>query len=117
MRYIAFITVGAAVYLILLVLTNVLMHRQVTTELMLIVFWACMEICACNALYAESTFSMTAFIAITVITLISVVSGLICYLKDYDLEPMTAFYDGMVSLILFALVMIGISIYQGCSMR
>ena len=116
-RYITIIAAGAAVYLILLVLTNVLMHRQVTTELMLIVFWACMEICACNALYAAGSFSMRAFVVIAVITLLSATAGMICYLKYYELEPMTAFYDGMVPLILFALVMVGVSIYQVVSMR
>ena len=112
MRYIAIMAAGAAVYLILLVLTNVLMQRQVTTELMLIVFWACMEICACNALYAAGSFSAKAFIVIAVIVLIAAAAGMICYLKYYELKPMTAFYDGMIPLILFALVMIGISVYQ-----
>ena len=36
---------------------------------------------------------------------------MICYLKFYDLEPMKAFYDGMVPLILFAVVMLGIAGY------
>ena len=39
-------------------------------------------------------------------------ASMICYLKYYDLAPMPAFYDGMVPLILFAAVMIGISVCQ-----
>lgn len=111
-RYIGIIAAGAAVYLILLVLTNALMHRQVTTELMLIVFWVCMEICACNALYAAGTFTGRVFVIIALIVIAAAAAGMICYLKYYELEPMAAFYDSMVPLILFAVVMIGISVYQ-----
>ena len=116
-RYIFIIAAGAAAYAILLVLTNVLMHRQVTTELMLIVFWVCMEICALGALRGEGVFSMRAYAVLAVIVLAAAAAGMICYLKYYDLEPMTAFYDGMVPLILFGLVMIGVSAYQLIRLR
>ena len=111
-RFLHIIAAGAVVYVVLLVLTNVLMHRQVTTELMLIVFWASMEICACGALCGEGVFSGKVFAVLAVIVLAAAAAGMICYLKYYDLEPMKAFYDGMVPLILFALVMIGISVFQ-----
>ena len=110
-RYIWVIAAGAAVYILLLVLTNVLMQRQVTTELMLIVFWVCMEICACDALYGAGVISRMAFVVLALIVLAAAAAGMICYLKYYDLEPMKAFYDGMVPLILFALVMLGIAGY------
>ena len=45
----------AAVYMILLVLTNVVMHRQVTTELMLIVFWICIQLCNINKFHKQSS--------------------------------------------------------------
>ena len=111
-RAIAVIAAGAAAYIILLLLTQHFMHRQVTTELMLIVFWVCMEICAVNALYASGTFSVRAFAFIAASIIAAAAAGMICYLKYYELEPMAAFYDGMVPLILFALVMIGISVFQ-----
>ena len=98
-------------YIVLLILTNVLMHRQVTTELMLIVFWACMQICACDALYGADVISRAVFIVLAVIVLVFAAAGMICYLKYYDLPPMTAFYDGMVPLILFAVCMIGEAVY------
>ena len=116
-RFIHIIAAGAAAYIILLLLTNLLMHRQVTTELMLIVFWACMELCALGALCGEGVFSGKAFAVLVAITLAAAAAGMICYLKYYDLAPMPAFYDGMVPLILFALVMIGISVYQVVRMK
>jgi len=110
-RYIGIIAAGAAVYIVLLLLTNVLMQRQVTTELMLIVFWACMQVCALNALLGEDIIGKAAFALMAAIVLAAAAAGMICYLKYYDLPPMTAFYDGMVPLILFAIVMIGEAVY------
>lgn len=111
-KFIHIIAAGAAAYIILLLLTNLLMQRQVTTELMLIVFWACMELCALGALCGEGVFSGKAFVLLAIIALAAAALGMICYLKYYDLPPMTAFYDGMVPLVLFAVVMIGVSVYQ-----
>ena len=111
-HYMGIIAAAAGVYIVLLLLTNLLMHRQVTTELMLIVFWACMEVCACSALWSGGLFGGKAFAVIVAIVLAAAASGMICYLKYYELEPMTAFYDGMVPLILFALVCVGLSVYQ-----
>ena len=116
-RYLYIIGAGIAAYIILLLLTSFLMQRQVTTELMLIVFWACMEICACGALWGEGVFSGKNFAVLAVIVVAAAAAGMICYLKYYDLPPMPAFYDGMVPLILFAVVMIGISVYQILKMR
>ncbi len=116
-RFMFIIAAGAAAYIALLLLTNLLMQRQVTTELMLIVFWVCMEICALGSLCGEGVFSGKLFALLAVITLAAAAAGMICYLKYYDLEPMPAFYDGMVPLILFAAVMIGISICQVVRMR
>ena len=110
-HYLGIIAASAAAYIILLLLTNLLMHRQVTTELMLIVFWACMEVCACNALFGTGAISAKAFGILVAIVLVAAIASMICYLKYYDLEPMPAFYDGMVPLILFALVMIGIAMF------
>ena len=111
LRYMFIIAAGAAIYIVLLLLTNLLMHRQVTTELMLIVFWVCMQICALNALYGEATIGKVAFAVLAAIVVAAAAAGMICYLKYYDLPPMTAFYDGMVPLILFAVVMIGEAVY------
>ena len=71
-----------------------------------------MEICACGALCGEAVFSGKVFAVLAVIILAAGAAGMLCYLKYYDLPPMKAFYDGMIPLILFAVVMIGISVFQ-----
>ena len=102
----------AAVYVILLVVTNVVMHRQVTTELMLIVFWICMELCIINTMHGAGHWGLAAAVICAVIDIIVAAAGMVCYLMYYNLEPMKGFYMGMVPLILFAAYMAGLSIYQ-----
>lgn len=106
----------AAAYMILLIVTNMVMHRQVTTELMLIVFWICMQLCIINTMHGDTTqaggWSMTAAIVLAVLAIIAAAAGMICYLMYYNLEPMKGFYMGMVPLILFAAYGAGIAIYQ-----
>ena len=102
----------AAAYVILLVVTNVVMHRQVTTELMLIVFWICMELCIINTMHGGGHWSLVATVVLAVIAIIVAAAGMVCYLMYYNLEPMKGFYMGMVPLIIFAAYMAGISIYQ-----
>lgn len=102
----------AAAYMILLVVTNVAMHRQVTTELMLIVFWICMQLCIINTMHGGGHWGLIAAIILAVLALIAAAAGMICYLMYYNLEPMKGFYMGMVPLILFAAYGAGIAIYQ-----
>lgn len=107
----------AAAYMILLVVTNMVMHRQVTTELILIVFWICMQLCIINTMHgsvaqAGGSWSLSAAIVLAIFAIIAAAAGMICYLMYYNLEPMKGFYMGMVPLILFAAYGAGIAIYQ-----
>ena len=102
----------AAAYVVLLVVTNVVMHRQVTTELMLIVFWICMELCIINTMHGGGHWGLAAAVILAIIAIIVAAAGMVCYLMYYNLEPMKGFYMGMVPLIIFAAYMAGISIYQ-----
>ena len=102
----------AAAYMILLVVTNMVMHRQVTTELMLIVFWICMQLCIINTMHSGGHWGMVAAIVLAIFAIIAAAAGMICYLMYYNLEPMKGFYMGMVPLILFAAYGAGIAIYQ-----
>lgn len=109
---VAIIGACAALYIVLLLATNLLMHRQVTTELLLIVFWIGMELCIIRTMYGGGCWSFTAALVLAIIAVIVAAAGMICYLQYYNLEPMKAFYAGMAPLILFAAYMAGISIYQ-----
>ena len=98
--------IGVAAYVILLLLTNFFLHRQVTTELLLIVGWTVLELCAMNSLFRAETFGNGILLAAVIVILAAAVIGMICYLMYYNLEEMRAFYVGMVPLILFAAEMV-----------
>lgn len=101
----AIVIIGVICYFVLLLLTYMLMHRQVTTELVLIVGWTALEICAASSLYQAEALEMGAAIACVIITIVAAVIGMVCYLAYYNLEATIAFYDGMVPLILFGVAM------------
>lgn len=100
---------GIAAYLILLVGTRLLFHRQVTTELLLMVGWAVLALSEINVLYGVGLFlhrlSVTFVVVIVVVTLFS----LVCYVLYYSLGEWAGYFDGMIPLVIVALVMAGIS--------
>ena len=97
--------IGIAAYIVLLIVTNRLLHRQVTTELLLIVGWTILELCVQNSLYRSGGPALSLTLVYMIITIAVAVIGMLCYLSYYNLEARRAFYTGMVPLILFAVVM------------
>ena len=82
---------GIAAYFLLLSATQVLLHRQVTTELLLIVAWAVLEFVTVNALYGAGIYSKTVTIVYFIIALAAAVFSMVCYLKYYEMEKLAAF--------------------------
>lgn len=97
---------GVGMYFILLFLTGHFMHRQVTTELFLIVGWAVLELCVLCSVYRAAALPFLPVLILVVILMIAAVIGMICYLAYYQLPEKVAFFDGMVPLILFGVVML-----------
>lgn len=97
---------GIVLYILLLFWTSYLMHRQVTTELLLIIGWGMLVFCEMNTLYGSHAFTSAAAIIGCVVAAIFVITSMVCYLAYYDLEPMKGFYDGMIPLILVGIYMI-----------
>lgn len=101
---------GIIAYIVLLVITCLLFKRPATTELFLIVGWAVMTLSEINTLYGVGHFSHEmAFFFIVVIAVATLVS-LVCYVLYYHLEDTAGYFDGMVPLLMAAVVMAGISV-------
>lgn len=113
----AIIGACAALYIALLLVTNIFMHRQVTTELMLIVFWVCMELCVINKMCGAGDWSGMSAVILAVLAVIAAGISMICYLQYYNLEPMKGFYMGMVPLIIFAVYMAAVAVFEIVSAR
>ncbi|MCD8021443.1 MAG: hypothetical protein LUF30_00155, partial [Lachnospiraceae bacterium] len=96
---------GVVAYVILLVGTSVLLKRQVTTELFLIVGWTTLMFLELNALFAQGQFTKSTVIILLVITLIVADVSMICYLLYYGLDKVKGYVDGMIPLLLVAIMM------------
>lgn len=100
---------GVAAYIILFAITRMLLKRPVTTELFLIVGWAVLALSEINALYGTGRFSHGLAVALAVVVGIAALISLICYVLYYNLGNTAGYIDGMIPLLMVALVMSGLS--------
>jgi hypothetical protein len=83
---------------LLLYVTSSVAHRPVTTELPLIVVWATVQLAAGITLGTAGVLRAPAASAWIVATAIATLVGLVCYLIFYRLDPIPAYWIGMVPL-------------------
>ncbi|MCL2832043.1 MAG: hypothetical protein FWD78_02635 [Treponema sp.] len=102
---------GIVFYFILMAVTVMLFKRQTTTELILIVGWAMLVIAEINALYGMGLFSGGLSAVFLAVTGISLLISLVCYVLYYRLDGVAGYIDGMIPLLLSALVMAAISCF------
>lgn len=100
---------GIAAYLILLAVTRLFFKRQVTTELFLIVGWTMLALSEINALYGAGRFSLRLADIFAVVIGIATMISLVCYMLYYKLGNHAGYLDGMIPLLMVALVMAGIT--------
>ena len=103
---IVLITGGIILYVALLILTRVIFHRQVTSELFIIVGWAVLEIAAVNFACKIGVLQSAGFIAWAVTILIIAVISLICYILYYNLPYVKGYIDGCIPLVLVGAAML-----------
>ena len=101
---------GITAYLILLAVTYLLFKRPVTTELFLIIGWAVLALSEINTLYGVGHFSHGLALLFVVVIGVATLVSLVCYVLYYNLADRAGYFDGMVPLLMAALVMAGISI-------
>ena len=103
---------GVAVFIILLAVTVLLFKRPVTSELILIVGWGMLALAEINALFGAGLFSNKLSVGLILQILISVVVSLVCYILYYHMDSRAGYIDGMIPLILAALVMAVITFFM-----
>ncbi len=101
---------GVIAYILLLALTGIVLKRQVTTELFLIVGWTVLMFLELNALFAQGHFTKSAVILLLVITLLAAIVSMICYLLYYGLDSVKGYVDGMLPLILVVVMMVAVTV-------
>ncbi len=100
---------GVAAYLILLLVTGLLLKRQVTTELFLIVGWTVLALSEIDALYGAGRVPRGPAVALAAAAGAAALVSLVCYVLYYRLDARAGYVDGMVPLFAVALVMAGLS--------
>ena len=108
------VVAGIAAYIVLLLVTRLLFHRPVTTELFLIVGWCMLEMTVINRLNALGSLEGSRFVIMCAVTAAAVIASLVLYVLYYRMEEMRAFYAAMVPLVTEAAAM-GILVILYCT--
>ena len=91
---------GAVVYALLLAVTILIFHRQVTSELLIITAWTVLELCTLSFLYRCGSLSDGAGLLLAGLVMAATVGSLVCYLLYYRLPYTAGFVDGCIPLAL-----------------
>jgi hypothetical protein len=94
---IKFIIAGsAALFVVILLITVIVFHRVVTSELIIIHIWTALELCAVAALYGTERFNAASAAILYVLTGLAFVTGIICYAVYYRLDETGRYWVGLV---------------------
>ena len=100
---------GIAAYIILLAATVLLLKRPATSELILIVGWGMLAIAEINTLFGNGLFSRRLSVGLISLVCAAGLASIVCYTLYYRLTSHAGYIDGMIPLILSAVVFICIS--------
>lgn len=101
---------GAIVLFILLFLvTSYFFHRQLTTELFLILGWGVLVLFEINKLFAFEQLQKDTAILFCFLILTGIAVSLFCYIIYYKLPAQMAYLDGMIPLIVIGAIMAAIT--------
>ncbi len=102
---------GVIAYVALLLVTLLAFHRQVTTELVLIVGWTVIAVLECDALFGMGLLPRGATIGLFAAALVAAALSMVCYVLYYDLVDWAGYVDGMVPLLLVAVYMAALAVW------
>ena len=102
--------IGVVLYFVLLAGTWFIMKRQVTTELFLIVGWAALACAEISALYAGGAYSKAAAIIFIIVIILMAAASMVCYLLYYNLDSVKGYIDGIIPLLIVAVMSAAMSI-------
>jgi hypothetical protein len=89
---------GAALFLVLLLVTAIAFHRTVTSELIIIHIWAALELSAVAVLYGTGRFGAGRAATLAALVGIATAVSLICYVLHYRLDETASYWSGIVTL-------------------
>ncbi|MBR2561450.1 MAG: hypothetical protein IKE31_04785 [Eubacterium sp.] len=96
---------GIIIYFGLLIITRLILHRQVTTELFLIVGWLAVELISFQTAYRMEGISVKSLLILCVLAFAAALVSLFFYLQYYQVNEARGYIYGMIPLITEALCM------------
>ncbi len=105
-----FLPAAAVAYLLLAAGTWLILKRPVTTELILIVAWTALTLAEVNMLYGTGRFPLRMSCGLMSVTVLFALIDMAAYVLYYQLDAVTGYIDGMIPLILAAVMMGAISV-------
>jgi hypothetical protein len=95
---------GAVLFFVMLLVTAIVFHRILTSELIIIHIWLALEISAVAVLCGTGRFGAGRTTTLAVLAGIAFVAGMICYVLYYRLDETASYRVGMVPLVTDAFV-------------
>ncbi len=89
---------GATLFLLLILVTTIVFHRVVTSELIIIHIWTVLELSAVAVLYGAGRFGKGRAAILAALVGITFIAGLICYVLYYRLDKTASYWVGIVPL-------------------
>ncbi|MBR3317385.1 MAG: hypothetical protein IKG21_06180 [Atopobiaceae bacterium] len=96
----AFVVGGVVSYVALVGITSGLLHRPVTSELFIIMLWACIALLEINTFVGMGSIASSPGWILTILCIVGTIASLVCYQLFYGLDASPAFIDGAIPLIL-----------------
>ena len=106
---------GIVLYVVLLLVTRGTFHRPVTTELVLLVGWAALELFVINSLVCAGMLSGGRLVFQICLVIVIEALCIVCYTLYYSLAPWPSFIDGCIPLAAVGLAsaVLGLSLLVG----
>jgi hypothetical protein len=95
---------SVVLFVILLLVTSIVFHRVVTSELLIIHLWMVLELCAITVMYGMGRFDAGRAVALSVLVGLSFIVSLVCYILYYRLSGMESYYTGILPLAISSFV-------------
>ncbi len=97
---------GVLIYVVLLFGSGKILHRQVTSELFLIIGWSMLEVASINRSFAWEKVTVNQVVVFLVLVAVAAILSLYFYLQYYRVKPMVGYIYGMIPLITEAISMV-----------
>jgi hypothetical protein len=93
------LTGSVVLFIMLLAVTKIAFHRDVTSELFFIIIWAALEWATIAVLHGCGRFGMKLALMLATLVALATVAGVICYILHYTLDENARFWNGLIPLI------------------